>query len=218
MESAHAGSTSTVAHQFDDAEQQLGATTFGMWVFLATEVLFFGGALSAFAIYYALYSTSFEDASNHLDLVLGTVNTAVLLTSSLSMVLSVHAAQTAGRGRQVFWLFVTFVLGSVFLGIKGFEYAHKFREGLIPGPNFAFEGSDPAHHELFISFYFALTGLHALHMIIGLGVLATLMVLAWRGRFSAAYFSPVELSGLYWHFVDLVWIFLFPLLYLLGRH
>jgi len=207
-----------VAHQFDDAAQQFEASTFGMWIFLVTEVLFFGGALVAFATYYRLYVDAFESASNHLDLVLGTVNTVVLLTSSLSMVLAVHAAQIGGRGRQMFWLIVTFVLGATFLCIKAYEYAHKFHEGLIPGPGFRYAGPDAAHHELFLSFYFALTGLHALHMIIGLGIIGTLTVLAWRNWFSPSYFTPVEVSGLYWHFVDLVWIFLFPLLYLLGRH
>jgi cytochrome c oxidase subunit 3 len=221
MSAAH-GPTATVnpphAHQFDDAEQQFEAATFGMWLFLVTEILFFGGALAAFGIYYAMYTDAFEDASNHLDLVLGTVNTAVLLSSSLTMVLAVHAAQTGMRARQLFWLAATFVFGSAFLGIKAYEYAHKFHEGLVPGPYFTFAGADPAYHELFLSFYFALTGLHALHMIIGLGIIATLFVLAWRNWFSPAYYTPVEVSGLYWHFVDLVWIFLFPLLYLLGRH
>ena len=207
-----------VAHQFDDADQQFEAATFGMWIFLVTEILFFGGALAAFAIYYSMYTDAFEDASNHLDLVMGTVNTAVLLSSSLTMVLAVHAAQTGARARQLVWLAATFVFGSAFLGIKAYEYAHKFHEGLVPGPNFTFSGPDPSYHELFLCFYFALTGLHALHMIIGLGIIATLFVLAWRGWFTPGYFTPVEVSGLYWHFVDLVWIFLFPLLYLLGRH
>ncbi|HZR82239.1 MAG TPA: cytochrome c oxidase subunit 3 [Candidatus Binatia bacterium] len=207
-----------VAHHFDDAEQQFEASTLGMWIFLATEVLFFGGALSAFAYYYWQNADAFEAASNHLDLVAGTINTAVLLSSSLSMVLAVHAAQTAGRGRQIFWLLVTFALGAAFLGIKTYEYAHKFHEGLVPGPFFRYAGPNAPQHEMFISFYFALTGLHALHMIIGLGIMGTLTVLSWRGWFSPAYFTPVEVSGLYWHFVDIVWIFLFPLLYLLGRH
>jgi cytochrome c oxidase subunit 3 len=225
MSASHSGAAATtqhvghhVAHQFDDAEQQFEASTFGMWLFLVTEVLFFGGALTAFAVYYVLYVDAFEAASNRLDLVLGALNTVVLLTSSLTMVLSVHAAQTAGRGRQLLWLLATFALGAAFLVVKAFEYAHKFHDGLVPGPGFRYAGADAAYHELFLSFYFALTGLHALHMVIGLGVIGTLAMLAWRGRFTPAYFTPVEVSGLYWHFVDIVWIFLFPLLYLLGRH
>jgi cytochrome c oxidase subunit III len=207
-----------VAHQFDDAEQQFDASILGMWVFVVQEIMFFGAVLGAFGVYYFMYTDAFEAASNHLDLTLGAVNTAVLLASSLSMVLSVHAAQTAGRSRQILWLVVTFLLGGVFLGIKAYEYWHKFEEGLVPGPGFRFAGADAAHHELFLSFYFALTGLHALHMVVGLGIIATLIVLAWRNWFSPTYYTPVEVSGLYWHFVDLVWIFLFPLLYLLGRH
>ena len=207
-----------VAHQFDDAEQQFGASVFGMWIFLAQEIMFFGGILAAFGVYFFMYTDAFEAASNHLNLVLGALNTAVLLASSLSMVLSVHAAQTAGRGRQIFWLSITFLLGSVFLGVKAYEYWHKFHEGMVPGPNFSYAGPDAPYQELFLSFYFALTGLHALHMVIGLGIIGTLIVLSWRNWFSGAYYTPVEISGLYWHFVDLVWIFLFSLRYLLRRH
>jgi cytochrome c oxidase subunit 3 len=218
-----------VAHHFDDAEQQYIAAELGMWLFLATEVLFFGGALLGYAIYRFKYTDSFIAASHHLNLVLGTANTVILLTSSLTMALAVHAAQLSQTRALVRYLLLTIVLGSTFLGVKGFEYYHKFEEHLVPGPNFRFENAplaetaghpgtdkpvEPKHTEIFFSFYFALTGLHALHMVIGVGLLAVLALKAAGGRFSAAYYTPVEMSGLYWHFVDIVWVFLFPLLYL----
>jgi cytochrome c oxidase subunit 3 len=208
-----------VAHHFDDAEQQHEAATLGMWVFLVTEVMFFGGLFTAYVAYRALYPGAFGHASNHLDVRLGTTNTAVLITSSLTMALAVRAAQVgAAPARIVRWLAATMLLGSTFLGIKLVEYAHKFREGLVPGSAFAYPGSDAPQAQLFFSLYFGMTGLHALHMVIGLGLLAWLVREAGRGRFGAAYYTPVENCGLYWHFVDIVWIFLFPLLYLIGRH
>jgi cytochrome c oxidase subunit 3 len=207
-----------VAHQFDDAEQQFEASALGMWAFLATEVLFFGGLFISYAVYRAYYPQAFAEASNHLDIVLGTVNTAILIGSSLTMVLAVYSARFGGRRAQVVFLLATLVLGLVFLGIKGLEYAHKFEEHLVPGHDFSFPGKEAAHAQIFFSLYFAMTGMHALHMVIGAGLLIMLAVRAGRGRFSAAYYTPVEIVGLYWHFVDIVWIFLFPLLYLLGRH
>ncbi|HLV01577.1 MAG TPA: cytochrome c oxidase subunit 3, partial [Acidobacteriota bacterium] len=161
---------------------------------------------------------AFMYASHHLDLVLGTVNTAVLLGSSLTMALAVHAAQTSNRKKTVGFLLGTMLLGSVFLGIKVVEYSHKFHENLVPGANFMVDGPQATNQELFFSFYFAMTGLHAVHMIIGFGILIVITVMAWKNRFSAEYYSPVEMFGLYWHFVDIVWIFLFPLLYLIGAH
>lgn len=210
--------TAALAHQFDDPQQQLEASTLGMWAFLATEILFFGGMFAAYAVYRLAYPQAFAAASNHLDIVLGTVNTAVLIGSSLTMVLAVYSAQFAGRRAQIIFLLSTLLLGSVFLSIKGVEYAHKFHEHLVPGADFRFEGADPRHAAIFFSLYFAMTGLHALHMVIGAGLLIALTVMAWRGRFSAVYYTPVEMVGLYWHFVDVIWIFLFPLLYLIGRH
>jgi len=207
-----------VAHQFDDAEQQYESSSLGMWLFLAQEVLFFGGVFVAYAVYAYIYADAFEAASNHLDLTLGAVNTVVLIASSLTMAMAVHAAQAGGRSAQMGWLAATIGLGSVFLGIKAYEYTHKFHEGLVPGPLFTFSGPDAPQHELFLSFYFAMTGLHALHMVIGIGILLVLIVLAARRWFGPQYYTPVEMTGLYWHFVDLVWIFLFPLLYLIGRH
>jgi cytochrome c oxidase subunit III len=217
-----------VAHHFDDAEQQRDAATLGMWVFISQEVMFFGGALTAYIFYRSWYPQAFAHASRELDVQLGAINTVVLIASSLTMALAVHGAQIGRRAQQLWglaltmvqllWgLALTMVFGTVFLGIKSYEYAHKFHEGLVPGPHFTYHG-DAKEAQLFFSAYFALTGLHALHMIIGLGILTVLLVMAQRGRFGPHYYTPMELTGLYWHFVDIVWIFLFPLLYLIGRH
>jgi cytochrome c oxidase subunit III len=206
------------AHQFDDVEQQHQASWIGMWVFLATEVMFFGGMFTGYFVYRHWYLQAFASASNHLDVLLGGINTAVLIGSSFTMALAVHSAEADRRKPLIIFLLLTIVLGLAFLGIKFFEYYTKFKEHLVPGSSFRFEASlaDPA--EIFFSFYFAMTGMHAVHMIIGIGLLTALIIQATRGRFSAVYHTPVELTGLYWHFVDIVWIFLFPLLYLLGRH
>jgi len=207
------------AHHFDDALQQREASTLGMWIFLVTEVMFFGGLFTAYVTYRALYPDAFAHASHHLDVVLGTFNTAVLITSSLTMALAVHAAQVGRRGRLVACLCLTALLGATFLVVKAFEYAEKFEHHLVPGPAFGWpESAEAPNVQLFYSLYFAMTGLHAVHMVIGLGILTWLILGARRGRFGPAYATPVEVSGLYWHFVDIVWIFLFPLLYLIGRH
>lgn len=214
---AHSG-TGALAHQFDDPAQQFAASSLGMWAFIATEILFFGGLFAGYTVYRLSYPQAFAAASGHLDIVLGTVNTAVLIASSLTMALAIFSARFSSRRMVVLFLLVTLLLGTVFLGIKGAEYSHKFHEHLIPGAHFVFPGVHPRGVEIFFSFYFAMTGLHALHMVIGAALLAVLTVRAWRGRFSAEYYTPVEIVGLYWHFVDVIWIFLFPLLYLIGRH
>jgi cytochrome c oxidase subunit 3 len=205
-------------HHFDDLDQQHEAASLGMWLFLSTEVLFFGGLFAAYMLYRVWYPTTFGDASRTLDITLGTVNTLVLITSSLTMALGVHAAATGERKKLMGFLVLTMLLGLVFLGIKGVEYYQKFEEHHIPGMGFHFEGAAPERANLFFSLYFAMTGLHALHMIIGLGIMTVMLVMAWRGAFSEKWHTPVEISGLYWHFVDIVWIFLFPLLYLVDRH
>jgi len=206
------------AHHFDDAEQQHDAAWIGMWIFLATEVMFFGGMFLVYTSYRITYAADFASASNLLDIWLGTINTAVLICSSFTMALAVRDAQLGKRRALVTFLALTFVLGAVFLGIKFTEYYAKFVEHLIPGTGFRYATAAVHPAEIFFSLYFALTGMHAIHMLIGLGLLARLIVRARRGAFSAAYNTPVELVGLYWHFVDIVWIFLFPLLYLVGRH
>jgi cytochrome c oxidase subunit 3 len=200
-------------------EQQREAGSIGMWVFLVQEIMFFGGLFLAYSIFRAKFPIAFAAASNHLDIRLGTVNTVVLIFSSLTMALAVYYAQVGKRRPQVWFLTVTLLLGATFLVIKGFEYAEKFRDSLFPGPTFHWAGKgDPNQVQIFFWIYFAMTGLHALHMIIGIGIILYLIFQARRGRFTPEYHAPVEISGLYWHFVDIVWIFLFPLLYLLGRH
>jgi cytochrome c oxidase subunit 3 len=208
-----------LAHQFDSLEQQREASTLGMWVFLVTEVLFFGGLFLTYTIYRAWYPDAFAAASHSLDVTLGTINTVVLITSSLTMALAVRAAQLGQRKLVMMFLVATMALGAVFLGIKSVEYYHKFAEHHVPGPDFAFEAPEYARHaQIFFSLYFVMTGLHAVHMVIGFGIMLVMLWWTWKGIITPEYYSPIEISGLYWHFVDIVWIFLFPLLYLLGRH
>jgi cytochrome c oxidase subunit 3 len=220
---------SMVAHQFDDLAQQHEASTLGMWAFLATEIMFFGGALVAYAIYRHSYYDAFAAASKLENWKIGGFNTGVLLCSSLSVALAVHAAQMGNRRWIVRWLLITVLFGLAFLGVKAYEYTHLFHEHLVPGAHFdapRVENGEqlPPHFpeylrsnaQLFYSFYFVLTGLHALHMVIGVGVILYVAWMAHRGRFNAQYHNPVEITGLYWHFVDIVWIFLYPLLYLIA--
>jgi len=215
----HAQASSALAHHFENLEQQREAGALGMWVFLVTEIMFFGGLFMAYIVYRAWYPEAFAAASHHLDVKLGGVNTAVLICSSLTMALAVYGAQAGNRRSTVMYLALTLTLGLIFLAIKFVEYRHKFEEGLIPGAGFRFDQQQYlSDAQMFFSLYFAMTGLHALHMVIGAGILLVLIAMAWRGRFSPEYHAPVELSGLYWHFVDIVWIFLFPLLYLVGTH
>ncbi len=210
-------STHTHAHQFDTPQQQHQATRLGMWAFLITEVMLFSGMFVAYILYRTWYPEAFIEGSSHLDVMLGTINTLVLISSSFTMVLAVHAAAEGKKQAIQKNLVLTLVLGLVFLGIKAVEYSHKFHDHLVPGPNFAHEGIHGGHLQLFYSLYFAMTGTHAFHMIIGMGLLVYLFIRAGKGAFNKDH-TAVELVGLYWHFVDLVWIFLFPLLYLLGRH
>jgi cytochrome c oxidase subunit 3 len=207
-----------LAHHFDSLAQQSEATTLGMWVFLVTEVLFFGGLFATYMIYRSWYPDAFAAASHELDVTLGTINTVVLITSSLTMALAVHAAQLGQRRALMLFLILTVVLGGAFLGIKSVEYYHKFVEHHVPGPSFQFEAEHIRHAQIFFSLYFVMTGLHAVHMIIGIGIMLVMLHWSWNGTITEEYFSPIEISGLYWHFVDIVWIFLFPLLYLIGRH
>jgi cytochrome c oxidase subunit 3 len=213
-------------HHFADMEQQRQAASLGMWLFLATEIMFFGGMFCAYLIYRYWYFPEFAAASKSLDITLGTVNTAVLICSSLTVVLAVRAAQLGKRRTQVVYLALTLVLGLTFLGIKGIEWTSKFKEHHIPGASFNFEGSlpghpdqgvDQRHAQIFFSLYFAMTGMHALHMVIGVGIFSYLLYYASKGRYTPEYHTPLENSGLYWHFVDIIWIYLFPLLYLIDR-
>ena len=213
-----------VAHHFDTWEQQHEASSLGMWLFLVTEILFFGGLFAGYTVYRNAHHEAFVEASRHLDLTLGTINTAILLGSSLTMALAVRAATMLRRGPLVLFLLLTAALGAAFIVIKGFEYTHKWHEHLVPGPNFmpighGEGGAEAASsgQELFFGFYFVMTGLHAAHMVIGLGVLLALAAYRWRAPLRRRSHTFVENAGLYWHFVDLVWIFLFPLLYLIDR-
>ncbi|MPY91204.1 MAG: cytochrome c oxidase subunit 3 family protein [Luteitalea sp.] len=189
----------------------------GMWVFLLTEVLFFGGLFMAYILYRSWYPEAFHEASRHLSVGWGFFNTLVLIASSLTMALAVRAGQTTNRRGQLLFLTLTIVLGAAFLGVKVIEYGDKFAHHLVPGPDFQFTPAELAPAaEIYFSLYFAMTGLHALHMIVGAGIMLVMLYMAWRGRFSTEWYTPLEVSGLYWHFVDIVWIFLFPLLYLIG--
>jgi len=215
-------------HHFAEPQQQRDAASLGMWVFLATEVMFFGGLFCAYLVYRQWYFGDFAAASKSINMRLGATNTAVLICSSLTVVLAVWAAQTARRSLLIGSLALTMLLGLTFLGIKGIEYRDKFVEHHVPGASFSFENepipghpgqyANARHAQMFFSLYFVMTGLHALHMIIGIVLLAILAIRAQRGHYSPEYYTPIDMTGLYWHFVDIVWIFLFPLLYLIGRH
>jgi cytochrome c oxidase subunit III len=244
-----------LSHQFDSMEQQQDASTFGMWVFLLTEIMMFGGLFTAYLIYRIKYYPAFVAGSTSISVSWGFANTLVLIGSSFTMAMAVWSAQTGRRKGQIWFLIGTMILGSAFLGVKAKEYYDKYDECHIPGHvigkgfnawggcsasdkslgNIAEEIIERAkkNHEeipevaaqqtaqqteIFFSFYFAMTGLHAFHMVIGLGLLTWLLLRAKRGEFGPSYYTPVELGGLYWHFVDIVWIFLFPLLYLISRH
>jgi cytochrome c oxidase subunit 3 len=221
-------------HQFQTMGQQKEAAVLGMWAFLITEILFFGGLFMAYMLYRTWYHDAFVAASTSIALFWGALNTVVLIGSSLTMALAVRASQTNQRMATVNWLIITMILGVVFLGVKVIEYADKFEHHHVPGPNYVWEepgheapvgshgvspdaGNFQLHTQIFFSLYFTLTGLHALHMIVGVGLLSVITWMAWKGRFDEHYYTPVEMSGLYWHFVDIVWIYLFPLLYLIDR-
>jgi len=221
---AAAGSPPELRHHFTDLAAQREASSLGMWIFLVTEVLFFGGMFLAYAIYRETHRAAFEGASNLLDLKLGATNTVVLIVSSLTMALAVWASQQGRKNLITIFLLLTMALGTVFLGIKYLEYKQKFEHHEVPGPHFVVPLNEETHQplprqsEMFFSLYFCMTGLHAAHMIIGLGLLTWLLIKTRRNEFSVRYNTPVDMVGLYWHFVDIIWIFLFPLLYLLGRH
>jgi cytochrome c oxidase subunit III len=235
--------------QFNSLEQQKDTASLGMWIFLVTEVMFFGGIMLAYTINRHAYFHAFAMGSNTLSIQLGTINTGVLLASSFTMAMAVWSAQTGKKKLIPMFLSLTIILGFIFFGVKYVEYAQKFHHHLVPGRNFdiaycvnnpskcedisaadlekerdeiaeAF-AADPdlnAHAQLYYSAYFGMTGLHALHMVIGAGLLLWLLRASIAGRFTPEWNTPVDLVGLYWHFVDIVWIYLFPLLYLIDRH
>ncbi|MFQ5650596.1 MAG: cytochrome c oxidase subunit 3 family protein [bacterium] len=204
-------------HHFEDLEQQFEASSLGMWTFLVQEILFFGGLFAGYLVYRTMYPEAFHIGSASLDVLLGGINTAVLICSSLTMALAVYWAKQGDKRRIILFMVLTLALGCTFLGIKVVEYAHKVHAGLVPGTMFAYDGPMAGQVRIFFSFYFSMTGMHALHMVVGAGLLIWLIIQTAKGRYTAEYNTPVEMFGLYWHFVDIVWIYLFPLLYLVGR-
>lgn len=221
-------------HHFETEEQQREAGSFGMWLFLLTEIMFFGGMFFSYLLYRNWYYDAFVSASNQLSVPLGAANTAILISSGFFMALGVWAAEVRNRKLLVIFLWLTTLFGVAFLGVKTVEYHEKWEKHHIPGASFDVkEFVNPSAYglsekplppdmaektQVFFFLYFAMTGMHALHMIIGLGILFWLIARANRGDFSSGYVAPIENFGLYWHFVDIVWLFLFPLLYLINRH
>jgi cytochrome c oxidase subunit 3 len=221
-------------HHFETEQQQREAGSFGMWLFLLTEIMFFGGMFFAYLLYRNWYYPAFVAASNQLSVALGGINTVILISSGFFMALGVWAAEVRKKNLLVIFLVLTTVFGFAFLGIKAVEYHEKWEKHHIPGASFdVSEFINPSAYglkeeplapdmaqktQVFFFLYFAMTGMHALHMIIGLGLLFWLTWRAHRGEFSSGYVAPIENFGLYWHFVDIVWLFLFPLLYLINRH
>ncbi|MGH9497777.1 MAG: cytochrome c oxidase subunit 3 family protein [Terriglobales bacterium] len=213
-------------HHFSTAEQQRDAASLGMWLFLGTEIMFFGGMFLAYLVYRLWYFNEFAAGSRSLDIWLGTINTIVLICSSLTVALGVRAARMGKRKLLIILLVLTLILGLAFLGIKGVEWYAKYKEHHIPGASFDAGDLvrdypqihiDQSHEQIYFSLYFAMTGLHALHMIIGVGMFSFLLYQTAKGRYTPEYYTPIEMGGLYWHFVDVVWIYLFPLLYLIDR-
>ena len=212
---------SHLQHHFDTPVQQYESAVLGMWLFLATEILLFGGLFCAYLVYRTLYFPSFLEGSKHMDLAIGAVNTAVLICSSLTMALGVQAAQKGRSKAIVPWMAITLLFGCTFLVLKGVEYYQHWRAHEVPGLGFdlasSAAGVDVSKVQLFFVLYCVMTGLHALHMLIGIGLVTWITICAGKGRYTEGYHNPVENVGLYWHFVDLVWIYLFPLLYLISR-
>jgi cytochrome c oxidase subunit 3 len=211
----HAHHDPNLQHHFATKEQQFDTSKIGMWLFLATEILMFGGLFVGFAYMQNRFPEAFLVGHRHLLKVAGTLNTVVLLVSSFTMVLAVHYARTNRRARLIISLAITIFCAQIFLGVKYIEYTHEFSEGLYPGRYFS-NPDDPTGHEfIFFSFYFMMTGLHGIHILVGVCIMAWLLRRAIRGDFTSNYYTPVDVVGLYWHLVDIIWIYLFPLLYLI---
>lgn len=210
-------SAHSLHHHFGDLDQQRESANLGMWVFLVTEIMFFGGMFTGYLVYRIAYPAAFRHGSEHMLFMAGTVNTVLLISASLFVALAVHAAQEGHRKQLVAFLLIAMFLGICFLAIKGYEYHDHWVEHKVPGPTFRYDGPDPRHVEMFFVLYFFMTGFHALHMLIGVGAVAIIAYFAWRGRYTPEYHNPVINLGLYWHFVDIIWIFLYPLLYLISH-
>ena len=206
-----------VAHHFDSAKTQFDSGRMGVWIFLVTEILFFGGMFCAFAVFRSWYFEAFKEAHHHLDKVMGGTNTVVLICSSLTMALGVRSAQQSKKGLTALMLALTLAFAATFLVIKYFEYHHKFVDGLLPGAAFTAEGFKTGKDAgIFFACYFMMTGVHGVHVVVGMGLIGWILYRTLKGQFSSRYYAPVEGVGLYWHLVDLIWIYLFPLLYLVG--
>jgi cytochrome c oxidase subunit 3 len=205
---------SPLAHHFESIDKQAHAARLAMWIFLATEVLLFTALFAAYSVYRYLYPVGFEEASRAIETWIGFVNTLVLVTSSFTVATGYNFAQKGDGRRTALFFGLSVLLALVFLGFKAVEYTHHFQEGQLPGKFYTFEGVKAPGASLFFALYFLITGLHAFHVIVGMTVLIVVGALAYRGRYSAAYNVQVENAALYWHLVDLIWIFVFPLIYL----
>jgi cytochrome c oxidase subunit 3 len=215
---AHVEGTHQHAHHFESAEHEFETAKEGMWVFMVTEVLMIGGLFVGYLLFRGMYLETFHHAHKMLSVPMGALNTVILLTSSLTMALAVSASQRGERSKTGWLLVATFLFGVGFLIVKYFEYSGKIHHGTLPGGLYSAPELIKEYPKapLFFSFYFMMTGIHALHVVIGMGLMTWLWIRNKRGEFSPAFYTPVELVGFYWHFVDLVWIYLFPLLYLVG--
>ncbi len=203
-------------HHFSHPDQQYESSKLGMWLFLLTEVLMFGGLFCAYAVFRAWHPEMFYHAHKMLDVTMGSINTVVLITSSLTIALAIYSIQNNRQKDTVRYLIFTLILAGVFLAVKYFEYVHKIHLGQLPGKYYTYAGLGDNNPHLFFSMYFIMTGLHGIHVLGGMAVIGWVILRARRGEFSAEYYTPVELVGLFWHLVDLIWIFLFPLFYLIG--
>ena len=212
----HGPHNPNLQHHFATFEQQFDAAKIGMWLFLATEVLLFGGLFVGFALMQAAHPQAFVEAHHHLDKTLGALNTVVLLFSSFTMVMAVHSSATNQRKKAIVYLIITLLCAAAFLVVKYFEYEHKIHDGLLPGAFYSHKGDTVPNQFIFFSFYFMMTGLHGLHILGGMAAIGWVLRRTIRGDFDSTYYSPVDMVGLYWHLVDLIWIYLFPLLYLIS--
>ena len=206
---------SPLAHHFESLEKQTHAARLGMWLFLATELLLFGGLFTAYSYYRFVFPAAWAEGSHHMNLTLGTVNTFILLGSSFAVAMSIHFARVNKPKLTVLMLAITCLCAFAFMGIKAYEYWEHFHHGLLPGKYLTSHEVKEPGVSMFFVLYFMMTGLHAAHVIIGLTVLVVMMVKAWNGAFSEHYYTPLDMGGLYWHLVDIIWIFLYPLLYLI---
>jgi len=207
---------SNLAHHFKTLGQQFDAAKLGVWLFLCTEILMFGGLFVGYIIYHGIYPEMFAEGAKHLDWRLGALNTLVLLTSSYTMASGIHYAQKNERQKSLMALGITVLCGFIFLVIKYIEYHHKFELGLLPGKYFSFEGAEHSNLAMYFSFYFLMTGLHGTHVVAGMCLILWVLKRTAKGEFNSEFYTPVEGVGLFWHLVDLIWIYLFPLLYLVG--